>query len=149
MNISAQKRMASEILNCGIHRVWVHPDFTDDILMAITREDIRNLIAEGVIKKRNIIGISKFRKNKRAEEKKKGRHRGLGKRKGKKTARTPAKRAWINTIRPQREALKQMREEKTIDRGTYRKLYLRAKGGSFKSVGFMKRFMDENKMIKK
>jgi large subunit ribosomal protein L19e len=149
MNISAQKKMAAEILNCGINRVWVHPDFIDEVLMAITREDIRNLISGGVIKKRNIIGISKYRKNQRAQENRRGRHRGTGKRQGNKTARTPAKRAWINTIRPQREALKKMRDEKTIDRSTYRKMYLRAKGGSFKSVSFMQRFMEENKLIKK
>ncbi|MCP4761732.1 MAG: 50S ribosomal protein L19e [archaeon] len=149
MNINAQKRMASEILKCGINRVYVDPDYIDDVQMAITRMDIRSLIKQGIIAKREKIGISKARVKKRQERKRKGRARGIGKRKGVATARTPKKRKWINTIRPQRRELKALRDSGKIDRTTYRTLYLRAKGGSFKSVAAMNRFMEENKLIKK
>ncbi len=147
--MKAQKRMAAEILKCGQNRIYMDQDYTDDILMAITREDIRNLIKTGIIKKRKKIGISRVRANIRHERKKMGRARGFGKRKGKATARTPSKRKWINTIRPQRRELKLLRNEGKIERSTYRILYKRAKGGSFKSVATMRRFLTENKLYTK
>lgn len=145
----AQRRMASEILKCGENRIYMEQDYADDILMAITREDIRNLIKTGIIKKRKKIGISRVRARARHERKKLGRSRGFGKRKGKATARTPSKRKWINTIRPQRRELKLLRNEGKIERSTYRILYKRAKGGSFKSVATMRRFLTENKLYTK
>ncbi len=147
--MKAQRRMASEILKCGENRIYMDQDYTDDILMAITREDIRNLIKTGIIKKRNKIGISRVRANIRHARKKLGRARGFGKRKGKATARTPSKRKWINTIRPQRRELKALRNEGKIERSTYRILYKRTKGGSFKSVATMRRFLTENKLYTK
>ncbi|MBD3352117.1 MAG: 50S ribosomal protein L19e [Candidatus Lokiarchaeota archaeon] len=149
VNVSAQKRIASEVLNCGVNRIWIDPVFIDEVLMAITREDIRNLIKEGIIQKRQKKGISKSKTNIRKERKRKGRARGLGKRKGKSSARNPPKKQWINKIRAQRRKLKELRDNKVIDRSTYRKMYLRAKGGSFKSVAGMERFMKDNKMLKK
>ena len=49
MNLTAQKRIAAEILKCGENRVYFDPYLMDEIKMAITREDIRNLIKEGII----------------------------------------------------------------------------------------------------
>ena len=63
MNLNAQKRMAAEILKCGENRIYFDPYLTDEIKMAITREDIRNLIKEGIIQKKYKQGISKSRKN--------------------------------------------------------------------------------------
>ena len=147
--MKAQKRMASEILKCGINRVYVEPDYVDEVLMAITREDIRNLIKVGIIKKRKKIGISRVRANIRHERKKRGRARGLGKRKGKASARTPSKRKWINTIRPLRKELKQLRDDGKIEKKTYRTMYKKAKGGAFRSVSTLRRFLTEKKLMKK
>jgi len=147
--VNAQKRMSAEILKCGINRIYIDPQFVEDVQMAITREDIKNLIKQGIIKKRAENGTSRYRANLRHERKKRGLARGIGKHKGKKSAWTPTKRKWINTIRPLRAALRKHREGETIERSTYRKIYLRAKGGSFKSVATMNRFMAENKLLKK
>ncbi|MHA1821733.1 MAG: 50S ribosomal protein L19e [Promethearchaeota archaeon] len=149
MNTSAQRRIAAEILKCGKNRVYMDPEFLDEIEMAITRDDISNLIRQGIIRKRQIIGVSRSKANLRHDRKIRGRARGLGKRKGKRTARMPRKRAWINQIRPQRRKLKELRDEGKIERSTYRKLYLQAKGGAFKSTNFMLRYMEENKLIRK
>ena len=149
MNVNAQKRMAAEILKCGIHRIYIEPDYIDEVVMAITREDIRNLIQQGIIQKRQKKGISKFRTNLNRQRKKRGRARGFGKRKGAASARNPSKRAWINTIRPLRRELKQLRDTGKIERNVYRKMYLRAKGGSFKSVATLNRYLKEHKLIKK
>ncbi len=149
MNVSAQKRLAAEILKCGENRVYFDPYMIEDIKMAITREDIRNLIKEGAIQKKYKKGISKSRKNIRHERKKKGRARGIGKRKGKKTARTPKKKAWMKRIRPQRRELKKLRDRKLITTATYRKLYKNAKGGMFNSVAQMNRYIKEKELMRR
>jgi len=149
MSLKAQKRMAAQILKCGENRVYFDPYLIEDIRMAITREDIRNLIKEGVILKKYEIGISKYRKNVRHERKVKGRARGLGKRKGKKTARNPKKQAWMKKIRPQRKELKKLRDRKLITTATYRKLYKNAKGGMFHSVAQMHRHIKEKELLKR
>lgn len=149
MSIKAQKRMAAEILKCGENRVYFDPYLIDEIKMAITREDIRNLIKEGIIIKKYKQGNSKYRKNMQHERKKKGRARGLGKRKGTKNARLPRKKAWMNRIRPQRRELKKLRDRKLITPATYRKLYKNAKGGMFNSVAQMNRYIKEKEFIRR
>jgi len=149
MSLKAQKRMAAKILKCGENRVYFDPYLIDEIKMAITREDIRNLVKEGIILKKYKKGNSKYRKNLRHERKKKGRARGLGKRKGTKYARLPKKKRWMNRIRPQRRELKKLRDRKSITTATYRKLYKNAKGGMFNSVAQMNRYIKEKDLIRK
>jgi large subunit ribosomal protein L19e len=149
MSLKAQKRMAAEILKCGENRVYFDPYLIEDIRMAITREDVRNLIKEGVISKKYKKGISKHRKLIRHDRKKKGRARGLGKRKGKKYARSPKKKIWMAKIRPQRRELKKLRDRKMITPATYRVLYKNAKGGMFNSVAQMNRYIREKELIKR
>lgn len=149
MSLKAQKRMAAKILKCGENRVYFDPYLIEDIQMAITREDIRNLIKEGVIQKKYKKGNSKYRTNLLHQRKKKGRAKGIGKRKGKKGARTPKKKAWMRRIRPQRRELKKLRDRKLITTATYRKLYRNAKGGIFKSVNQMNRYIKEKELIRR
>ena len=149
MSLKAQKRMAAEILKCGENRVYFDPYLIDEIKMAITREDIRNLVKEGIIIKKYKQGNSKYRKNQRHKRKKKGRGRGIGKRKGTKHSRFPKKKMWMNRIRPQRRELKKLRDRKLITTATYRKLYKNAKGGMFTSVAQMNRYIKEKDLIRR
>lgn len=146
MNLTAQKRIAAEILKCGENRVYFDPYLMDEIKMAITREDIRNLIKEGIIQKKYKKGVSKYRKNIRHERKKKGLGRGLGKRKGPKHARMPKKRAYIKRIRPIRRELRKLRDRKLITPANYRKLYRNAKGGMFNNVRQMNRYIKDKEL---
>lgn len=149
MSLKAQKRMAAEILKCGENRVYFDPYLIDEIQLAITREDIRSLIKEGIIRKKYKKGISKYRKNLHHQKKKKGRARGLGKRKGTKYARSPKKKAWMKRIRPQRRELKKLRDRKLITASIYRKLYKNAKGGMFNSVAQMNRYIREKELLRR
>jgi large subunit ribosomal protein L19e len=149
MNINAQKRLASEILKCGTDRVYFHPESIEDVSMAITREDVRNLIKSKVITKRYKKGISRIRANEQHKRKQKGRSHGYGSRKGKRNARSPAKRIWINHIRPQRHELRILRDTNRINVDDYRQTYLKAKGGAFSSVASMHRYLEENKLLRK
>jgi large subunit ribosomal protein L19e len=149
MNVSAQKRMAAEILNCGVNRVYFDTYLLDEIKMEITREEIRNLIKEGIIRKEYKKGTSNYRKKLQHERKKKGRGTGLGKRKGAKKARTPKKQAWMKRIRPLRKNLKKLRDRKVITKTTYRELYKKAKGGMFNNVAHLNRYIDEHDLIRR
>ena len=128
-----QQRMAAQILKCGVRRVWMDQDRLDEIAKAVTKDDIRVLINGKAIKARQIRGISNARKKFNINQKEKGRRRGHGSRKGAKYARLPKKERWINTIRPIRTYLRQLKDEKQIDASTYRKYYMKAKGGEFRS----------------
>jgi large subunit ribosomal protein L19e len=149
MNLKPQKRMAAEILKCGENRVYFDPYLIEDISLAITREDIRNLIKQGIIQKKYKQGISNYRKKVHHERKKKGRARGLGKRKGTKYARSPKKKNWIKRIRPIRRELKKLRDRKQITALNYRKLYKNAKGGMFTSVAQLNRYIKEKELIRR
>ncbi len=133
MDVKFQRRVAAELLKCGENRVWIDPNALDEVKDAVTKDDVRNLIKRGLIKKRPINGTSRVRANYLRQQKEKGRRKGHGSRKGKKYARYPRKLRWIKTIRPIRKTLRDLRDGGKIDRSTYRRFYLLAKGGVFKS----------------
>jgi len=128
-----QRRMAASILKCGRNRVWMDSDRTDEIAKAVTRADVKILINGGAIKSKQIQGISRGRKKFNQKQKDKGRRKGHGSRKGAKYARLPRKERWMRTIRPIRTYLRQLRDDKSIERSVYRKYYRKAKGGEFRS----------------
>lgn len=135
MRFDHQRRLASEILGCGINRVRIttDPAEQENILDAITRELVRALISRNVITLRPERGVSRGRARKRAAQRAKGRRRGQGTRKGGAKARTPGKQRWASVIRSLRSHLRQLKTEGRIDVRTYRRYYLQAKGGMFKS----------------
>ena len=143
-----QRRMAASILKCGVNRVWMDQDRLDEIAKAVTKEDIRILINGGAISVRQIKGISSGRKKYSQKQKDKGRKRGHGSRKGAKYARLPKKERWMRTIRALRKYLKNLRDEKQIDKSTYRKYYRKAKGGEFRSKHHLQTHLVSDGIIK-
>ncbi|MBC7081489.1 MAG: 50S ribosomal protein L19e [Thermoplasmatales archaeon] len=138
MNLKYQRRIAADLLKCGENRVWMDPEKTDEIKKAVTRRDIENLINMGLIKEKKEKGISRGRTRKRILQRKKGRRKGHGSRKGKAGARLPKKEKWIKTIRPIRAYLRELRDKGIISEKTYRLYYRRAKGGQFKNKAHLK-----------
>lgn len=148
MSSITQRRMAASILKAGKGRVWMDPESMDEIGEAVTRNDIKKLINDGLIQAKQKQGISSFNHKKIATQKKKGRRVGHGKRKGKATARFPKKARWISTIRPIRAQLTELKKEGKMDASTYRKLYSMAKGGIFRSKAHLKQYATEHEMMK-
>ncbi|HEC32379.1 MAG TPA: 50S ribosomal protein L19e [Deltaproteobacteria bacterium] len=144
-----QRRMAAAILKCGVNRVWMDQDRVDEIAKAVTKDDIRVLINGKAIKSRQKKGISKGRKRYIAAQKKKGRRKGSGSRKGAKYARFPRKKRWIQTIRPLRAYLKELRDSQQIDKSTYRRYYMKAKGGEFRSRRHLRSHLISDGVLKK
>ena len=143
-----QRRMAAEILKCGVNRVWMDQDRLDEIAKAVTKDDIRVLINGGAVTARQIKGISSGRKRHAAKQKEKGRRRGHGSRKGAKYARLPKKDRWMRTIRPIRKYLRSLRDEEKITPTIYRKYYRKAKGGEFRSRRHLETHLTSDKIIK-
>ncbi|MFP4655408.1 MAG: 50S ribosomal protein L19e [Methanohalobium sp.] len=133
-DLSNQKKLAAKILDCGVNRVWVNPEASDDVASAITREDVRELVENGNIKAQPVKGVSRGRARERDVKRKYGHRKGYGSRKGKKGARNPEKEQWMKKIRALRKRLKELRDDGTLDRTTYCKLYRQAKGGQFRST---------------
>jgi large subunit ribosomal protein L19e len=136
-DLANQKRMAAAVLKCGINRVWFDPERQADIEAAISRDDLRELIEDGAIKARVVKGNSRGRARERMAKRAYGHQRGPGRRKGAAGARASSKRMWIGKIRAQRRALREMRDDGTIDRSLYRLMYRRASGGQFRSVAHL------------
>ena len=149
MNLKTKKRIASKVLKCSPRKVKLDITSLDKIGEAITRSDVKALVSKSKITKVKPAGVSRVRAKKRAEQKKKGRSRGQGLRKGKSTARSPAKETWMNKIRTQRELLFHLRESEKLSNKDFRELYLKTKGGYFRSRRHLKLYIDEHEMIKK
>lgn len=135
--LSNQKRIAADVLNVGVSRVWFDPNKLTDVANAITREDIRGLVTDGTIKPKQARGISRGRARGNDVKRKKGHKTGHGSRKGAKNARSPKKHLWMRKIRAQRRALRGLRDDNKIDRATYRRFYRKAKGGEYRTVSVL------------
>ena len=147
-DLKNQRRMAATIIKCGVNRVWMDQDRIDEIAKAVTKDDVRVLIKGKAIKSKQEKGISHGRKKYVAEQKRKGRRKNHGSRKGAKYARFPRKRRWILTIRPIRSYLKTLRENQKINRKIYRMYYLKAKGGEFRNKKHLKTHLISDGIIK-
>jgi len=148
MNLKNQRRMASELLKCGVNRVWVDPNRSEDVSDAITRADVRILINSGTIVARQKKGVSRGRAEFEKAQKRKGRQTGHGSRRGRKGARKPSKERWMQTIRPIRLKLKELRDTGKIDPATYRIYYLKAKGGVFKNRSHLVSHLKSENILK-
>jgi large subunit ribosomal protein L19e len=138
--LTLQRRIAAKILKVGENRVWLDPSKTEEIKKAVTRADVKKLIEKKIIK-----ALPKeLKKPKEKKEKK----RGPGSKKGGKYSKLGRKRRWIMTVRPLRKMLKELRDSGKIDRKTYRELYLKVKGGMFRSRAHLKTYLEQRGILK-
>lgn len=145
--MKTQKRIAAQILNTSTKKIKFDQTRLADIKEAITKSDIRLLIDEKAIKKDQDKGISRVRANKIKRQKSKDLRKGQGSRKGKSTARLPSKEVWMNKVRLQRAFLKELKEKGHISNQVYRDLYLKSKGGFFRSRRHVKIYMQDKNLF--
>jgi large subunit ribosomal protein L19e len=136
-------------LKVGQDRVWIDSTRIEDVEAAITREEIRKLIHEGVIKPLKEKGVSRARARIVHQKKKKGLKRGPGSRSGAIRAKISKKEAWMSKVRALRKRLRELKTNKIITESTYRKLYTMVKSGRFTSVADMERFLKAHDLWRK
>ncbi len=147
MKLRNQKRIAATLLKVGKTSVRFDPERLSDIKEAITKLDMRGLIKDGAVKAKPTGATSRSRLRKRLIQKRKGRQKGPGARKGKKTARLSTKEEWMIKVRVQRQFIKELKAKKSISIKTYRRLYGKIKGNYFRSRNHIKLYLNENKLF--
>lgn len=147
-DLTLQKRLAAKILGVGVSRIRIDPTRISDVAQAITGEDVKKLIKEGAIWAEPVRGVAGYSSKVRRRQRAKGRRRGHGKREGSKHARADPKEIWMNKIRRIRRYLRYLRDHGVIDRKTYRRLYMLAKGGYFASLASLRLYLKEKGILK-
>ncbi|MBI4147552.1 50S ribosomal protein L19e [Candidatus Woesearchaeota archaeon] len=142
-----KKKLAAKILNVSPKKVVFSPEALDDIQKAITRSDMRGLIAVGKISTAKVNQHSRGGARKIAQQKSKGRQRGKGSRKGSKNSIVTRKEKWMIRVRAQRVLLKELRDKSLLSTNNYRMLYTKSKGGYFRNKRHIKLYLKEHHLI--
>jgi len=149
MNLRSKRLIASRILKVGMDRVWLDPSKSTEIKEAITRDDIRKLVSQGVVLVKQKKGVSRGRFRAVIKQKRKGRMDGPGSRKGIKTSRLGRKEMWVHRIRAQRQLINELLKKNVITGENYILLRKKAKGGFFRSRKHIKLYLTEHNLWNK
>ncbi len=152
MNLRNQKNLAARTLKVSPKRVKFRAETEEDverIKNILTREDVKGLFEDGLIVKLPKRGISRTRANYILKQKKLGRRRGYGSRRGTKKARAHPKKLWMKKIRALRKLLRELRDRDKLEVKVYRMLYRRAKANYFRGKKHLLMFIEQNELWKK
>jgi len=143
MQIKKIRAIAAKMLNVGKGRVWINPEETAKVKEAITKQDVKALIEEGIIRKEKHNFHSRARALRLAKKKKMGRRGGRGKRRGTRSVRMGGKRYWIKNVRALRQKLRELRKKhgEAIEGFGYSRLYSMIKGNYFRGKRYLEAFV--------
>lgn len=147
MNLKKAKELAARILKVGVNRIYIDPANLKKVEEAMTKDDVRGLIAERIVKKRKTNYQSKGRTRLAKAQRQKGRRRGKGKRKGTKNTRVDKKSNWMHKVRAQRAMLQELKKTNpsAVEEKGYGTLYKRIKGNFFKGKNYLKEYVEGGK----
>lgn len=147
-NVRTQKRIAAKVLKIGETRVWVNPDAAVDVAQAMTRDDVREIVKQGLIQEKPAKKQTRARAKKKVALKRKRKGVSHGKRRGTASGRKSSKTKWMEKIRAQRKFLRKLKDEEKIEVSVYRKYYLRIKGGNYATIKQLKESMKTDGVLK-
>ena len=133
VSLRLQKRLAASVLGCGKRKVWLDPNEATTLGNAKTRKSIRKLVKDNYIRKLPNTTHTRSHAIQRYLAKCKGRHMGIGSRRGTKEARFPTKLMWMRRMRVLRSFLRKYRAQEKSDKHLYHTLYQKSKGGAYKN----------------
>lgn len=147
MKLKNRKDKIASAFNVGKKRIKFDPSRLEDIKKAITKVDLRSLMAGKAIKLEKSHGQSSARSKKIKVQKSKGRRKGKGSLKGKKYSRVPSKTRWVTRVRTQRRFIKLLKDKKRIAGTTYRDVYTMVKSNRFRNTRLIKLYLEEHKLF--
>ena len=125
--LDKRKELASKVLGVGKGRIKFDESRLAEIKEAITKQDIRDLAAEGIIRIKEVKG--------RKTKKKRKTRKGVGKVKKKIKKR---KQEYVKLVRKQRKHLKELKKQGKIESEEYSELRKKIKAKTFKSKAHLK-----------
>jgi len=139
------KTIAAELMNTAKDKIWINPEEAESLKEAITKDDIRGLIKEGIVKKSKQSQQSNVRSRKLRESKSKGRKKGAGSKRAGKKKRSEKKETWIKRVRAQRRTLRELKksEPEAVEKAGYRRVYKMVKGNYFRGKRYLEKFIKE------
>lgn len=149
MRLSSQKRLAADVLRASSKRVKFSQARLGEIKEAITKLDIKNLINDGAIILNPKKGVSRGRARKHQEQRRKGRRKGPGSKKGTTNARIAQKRVWINKVRLQRSFLSELKKSDLLKENLYKQIRAKVKSGFFRNKKHLKFYLNDHDLFKK
>jgi large subunit ribosomal protein L19e len=149
MKLNKLKDKVGEILKKSKYKLKLSPEKLEankkQVSDAITKDDVRKLIVDGIVEKQPNTGQSRGRARVLLEKKKLKRKRGPGKRKGTRKAREKVDEHSVK-VRALRKRLKEIKAEDKLNGKNYNTLYLRIKGNYFRGKKHLEEFINgENK----
>ncbi len=127
MNLKKKKKLISRVLNVGVNKVILDANRIDEIKEAITRQDIKDLESQGIIRIKEARG-----------KKKKGKVRG---KKVKKKNIVDRKKHYVKLTRKLRTYLKGMKKKGKLDGKEYENARKRIKASMFDSLAHLREVM--------
>lgn len=142
INLREKRELAARVLRVGVNRVKFSPEYLEDVVDAITRENIRSLVTARTIHVGGIRGTSRGRTRVRhVKEKKRG--RGQGSKKGRKGVRRGKKELWVKKVRAMRYHIKVLKKRGDISKKSFWSLYRRINGGQVRSLSHLRELVKE------
>ncbi len=142
VNLKAKKQLISRVTKVGINRIKFNLENLDEIVDAITRENIRSLITADKIKINPIRGISRGRSKAKKDQKSK---RGTkpGSKHGKKNARLGKKKKYISKVRSLRYRLKISKKHGDITNKVFWSMYKKIQGNRIRNNAHLRELLNE------
>ena len=134
MKLDKKKQLAVRVLKVGKGRVVFEEGRADEIKEAITKQDIKDLHSQGIIKIKPVKGRKKIKKRKTKK--------GEGKIKKKVKRR---KQEYVKITRKLRGYIKELKKQEKISKEEYSELRKKIKTRAFKSKAQLKEHLEEGK----
>jgi large subunit ribosomal protein L19e len=143
MSLDYVKELAAKVKGVGKSRIYIDPEYYDKLSTVISREEVKKLIEDGIIKIKPKKGISKGRFRKKLKQKRKGLRKGPGSIKGNKIK--IKKKEYVKRIRGLRKYLRNLYDKGLIDNKLYQKLRKYVKAGVLTSRAKIRAYIESYK----